>query len=270
MEKISLGSMTSKQKAMAAIFVVIVLLVIWQVMGLMGGGGSTKPTTDITPTKSMSATNPSGGSAMPGGQQHPGGMTPPAGGGAPAPIQANNMPQQPQQLTQTSALPMQRDTELMNMQKQTQHSYLEAVDQLQMLRVQREIAEANQAIAAAKLATVTAEKNVSDLLTKPAAPVIPAGAYANKLVGPTMVGAGTLPEAAPAAPVTPGTPYVVISVSMGGNKWSAVLGYNGKLYNVSIGDVLPDDGSKVVGINRDGVTLDTNGTRKKISLVASI
>ena len=127
----------------------------------------------------------------------------------------------------------------------------------------------NQAIAASKLATVTAEKGISDLLTKPTPMQVSAGEYASKLAGPVRQGESLLgQQMGTAAPVE--VQYTVISVSMQLHKWNAVLGYQGKLYNVSIGDVLPVDGAVVVSISRNGVILNKDGKRRKVSLVAAI
>jgi hypothetical protein len=62
----------------------------------------------------------------------------------------------------------------------------------------------------------------------------------------------------------------VISVSQLQNRWGAVLGYQGNLYSVFSGDVLPPDGSKVISISKSGVILEKNGIRTLVSMVPVI
>ena len=165
---------------------------------------------------------------------------------------------------------------LLAIQKEFEDSYIKQVNKLQSLKLQREIEDMNQAIAVARLATVTADKNVGDILTAPAPalpPVVPAGAYRNPLVNPVPSGSAVAvashPVNAPPAALTE-IPYVVISVSMQLGRWNAVVGYQGKLFNVAVGDVLPIDGAVVTSINRNGVTLMKDGKHKKVAISSSI
>jgi hypothetical protein len=153
------------------------------------------------------------------------------------------------------------------MQKATEEKYVVKLNELEELRLQRQIAEMNQGIAAAKLATVTAEKDISDLLTRPSQPSqpIPESVYTSQLVNQ---GAAETPI--PPPPITnPIADYTLISVSMQLHKWSAVIGYQGKLFYVNIGDSLPDN-STVVSINKNNVILKKDGETKKIAMVSSI
>jgi hypothetical protein len=264
--KAMLSEMTTKQKVMIVALVLLLIIVIWQVMGLFDS--STPPATPaITPVQGSAPNTGQPPAAMATG-------APGAPGAAPAGFQ------QPAPMEQQPALreaPVVMSDQILDLQKKTEQKYLEQVNQLQMLKLQREIAETNQAIASAKLATVTAEKNVSDLLTKPvpaSVPVVPAGAYSGTLVTPaqtgvTVVGPGPGNEPPIMAPPS-NIPYVVISVSMQFGRWSAVMGYQGKLYNVVVGDVLPVDGSVVAGINKNGVYLVKDGKRRKVSIISSV
>lgn len=281
------AGMTTKQKATAIGLVVVVLVILWQVMGLFGGGGSSQAPADFPSAKQpgqMSANTPGKTPQTPPSTTPSGAAPGPSMPGASQPPAANMTPvNQPvdQSMRET---PVMLDARIVDMQKQTEQKYIDQLNQLQTLKIQREIAETNQAIASARLATVTAEKSVSDLLTKPSAPVqpvVPAGAYSNTLVNPTPTGVQvTTTEGAPPPPgqnippaplATPAeVPYVVISVSMQMGRWSAVLGYQGKLYNVSIGDVLPMDNSVVASIGKNGVLLVKGKTRRKISILSSI
>ena len=247
-----LGSFTTRQKVTAGIFALVILFLLWQVIGLFRGGSSPTPAArpGIAPA----------GTAMSAGA--PGGVGP-----------QQPLPPQPAQLRPKEAQMSPREAELMKLQQETEAKYIEALNELQMLRITRDIAETNKAIAAAKLETVTAEKNIVDLLTKPAMPQLPAGAYGPGLVSP--VPSGSVIPQVPQIPVaqqppTPAISYVVISVSRLQNRWNAVLGSQGKLYNVSVGDVLPPDGSKVMSIDRTGVVIQKDGARKKLSMVSAI
>ncbi len=232
-----LTNMTTRQKITIAAIIVVMIIVLWQVIGLFGGGK--------TPTITSAANK----SAMTNKNQP---MGPP-----PQP-----MPQ-PAQIKPASAQPMSpREMELMKLQEETQAKYINALNELQMLKVAREIAETNQAIVISRLATVTAEKNIVTMLSGPS-PQVASAAYAKGLVNPT---------AASAAPVVtqPEVTYTAISVSQLHYRWNAVIGYAGNLYNVSVGDVLPADGSLVISIDKSGVMLEKAGVKRKISLVPII
>lgn len=237
--KNTLSGMTTRQKTIAAVFVVIVLILIWQVAGLFSGGKSAPKTISPAPVKTMGATSPTSG-AMPVAEELP---------------------------VRQAALPV--DNQFVKLQRDSEQQYVTKLNELESLKIQREIAEMNQAIAASKLATVTAEKGISDLLTKPTPVQVSAGEYANKLANPVRPGETVVGQQTTTALPTE-IQYTVISVSMQLHKWSAVVGYQGKLYNVSIGDVLPVDGAVVESINRNGVVLNKDGKKRKVSLVAAI
>lgn len=249
-----LSEMPTKQKIMIVITVIIFVIVLWMIIGMFKG----QKTPDITPMP-LPAPKTQNNTAM--------NMNQP--GGAPA------APGQSQQtaLAQTNVMQISKDTDAMKAQKQAQQDYLDKLNELQLLKVQKEISETNQAIAAARLATVTADKSMTDLLTKPAAPEVSASAYASGLAGPIQSGAsipgvGGKTTAAAPAPVTP--KYVVISVSMQLGSWHAVIGESTKLYNVSVGDILPPDGSVVISISTRGVVLQKDDKKQLINIVSSI
>ncbi|MCE3237301.1 MAG: hypothetical protein K0R24_282 [Gammaproteobacteria bacterium] len=249
MEKEKLAEMTAKQKAMIGVMVVIVLVVIWQVMGLIGTG-STKPVPSATPTVNKN----SGASKM--------------GASPPSPSTEGNKTLQQNELRQA---PVANDARFLQLQQMSEQKYIGKLNDLEDLKIQREIAETNQAIATAKLATVTAEKNINDLLTKPAKPEVPASAYANKLAHPgteETAAEGSLASSATRA--MPEVDYTIISVSMQLHKWNAIIGYQGKLFNVGIGDVLAADGSVVTDINKNSVTLKKDGGIRKINITTGI
>ncbi len=244
-DKTQTTNMNTRQKVTAAILVIVVIVIVWQVIGLFRGGKSAPAA--ITPAATTAKTPM-----------------------AHAPTPQNATPQ-PAQLAAPQPVMSEREMQLMRLQEETQAKYVAALNELQMLKVAKEIAETNQAISKAKLETVTAEKGIVNLLS-PQVPVGPAD-YARGLVNPVTSGNVVRPGTTTTTTTTQ-TPaqvnYTVISVSQLQYKWSAVLGYQGRLYSVSTGDILPADGSKVVSIDRTGVVLEKEGDKKKISLVPII
>jgi hypothetical protein len=231
-----LSTMTTRQKITAGVFAVIIILIIWEVISLFGGGGDTSsPTTAANQSAGMGAAP----------------QTP-----------------QPATLSKQQAALSPREAALVKLQQETEAKYVVALNQLQMLKIAKDIAETNQSIMTARLATVTAQKSMVDLLTKPVPPPVSKASYAQGLVNPTASGsAGNVAQEPPEIEVN----YTVIAVSQLQNKWGAVLGYQGKLYGVSVGDILPPDESRVLAISKSGVILlDKNKMRRKVSLVSII
>lgn len=261
------GPKSNRQKVIAVIVIIVMLIIGWQIMALFSGG--TPPTAEITPAAKpqMSSAPPANAPAgetpaPPAGQPTEGAL--PAEAGAPAP------PPPSGQLQQAT---VDLTPQLVEVQKESEQKYIDQLNQLQNLKIEREIAETNQAIAVAKLATVTAEKNVSDLLTKPETP--PPGT----IVGPILPAVITPPPPPPPPttevkvelpPPPPEIIYNVTSVALQLGRWSAILSHEGKLYNVTVGDILPPDGSKVIEINNRFVVLQLKGKRKTIGMVTSI
>ena len=224
--------MTTRQKATIGIFALVVVVIIWQVIGLFK---SSSP--EITP--------------VPQSQMSPSAAMPQA---APASVVVQKKP----------PVITEREAALIRLQQQTEEKYLNALNELQMLKVERDIAETNKAIASAKLDTVTAQKSTVDILTKPS---VSEGNYAQGLATP---GSPPNQPSGSAPMVSTEANYLVISVTQLQQRWSAVLGLQGKLYTVYVGDVLPPDGSKVISIDKSGVTLEKGDVKKKISLVPVI
>lgn len=255
---------SSRQKIIAAVLVIILFIVIWQIIGLFGGEKSTVPP-PMTPIHKVA----------PGGALS---ATAPPGTPNPNPTVAAN-PVNPNEVTPTELPPVREapvtmDSQILDMQKKTDQKYVDQLNQLQILKLQREIAETNQAIASARLATVTAEKSVSDLLTRPTPP---APGTLGVLIPGTETGV-TVPLQAPPPPpplqppvvVMPPIEYAVVSVSMQLGRWSAVINHENKLYSVTCGDILPDDGSIVTSINKNGVTLMRKGKRRRLTITSSL
>lgn len=258
MAKESISQMSMRQKGIIATVVIVILIIVWQVMSLFPK--SSPPPVPVAKNTPAMTGNPGPANAPSGG---PNAMS--ANNNGP------NAPQQPPP-EQLQKVLVPADNQFNQMQKMTEEKYISKLNELEELKIQKQIAETNQAISAAKLATVTAEKDISDLLTKPAPPPpLPASAYANQLVSPTNGPPGMiLPPIPPPAKEEAPTAYSVISVSMQLHKWSAVIGFQGRLFHVSVGDVLPIDGSVVSSINRSGVTLKRDNQIRKISMISSI
>ncbi len=248
LEKQANSGMPLKQKAMMGAVVVIILVVIWQVIGLMGGGSSAPPA--VTPPVATPSAKNAGTASSPMRN-------------VPTTAVNNSQPEPQAELRQAQVM---TDPQFLQQQQVSEQKYIGKINDLEDLKIQRAIAETNQAIATAKLATVTAEKNISDLLTKPVLQEVPAGAYANKLTNPAMQGSVTEVTTITSSQAQ----YTVISVSMQLGKWNAVIGFQGKLYNVIVGDVLTPDNSVVASISKNGVILRKNGQSRKISIMSAI
>lgn len=246
-----LSSMTTRQKVTALVFVVVVIVIVWQVKELFFPGGMTSTVKPVM-TKEEAAK----AALM-------------------QPMMPTPKPAELQPVAKGAGL-TQEELAMLQAQQALQAKYVAALNELQMLKLSREIAETNQAIMASRLAIVTTEKNIVDLLTKPTPPPVPFGTYAQGLITPVpgMVtadaGKTPPPPTTTAVVATPVAAYIVISVSQLQNRWNAVIGFEGKLYSAMIGDILPPDGSKVVNINRGGVLLEKDGAIRKISLVPII
>lgn len=266
---------TSRQKMIAVAVIVVLLILVWQIIGLFGSSSSTEePLLSPTPQANLKAGAPRPGATGNNtqGVAHntagttPVGMPPNVTGAMNAPTGAMNAPMQQQVSMQPIKAIVPTDQTLIAAQQEQQKQYVDTINQLQLLKLQKDIDETKRSIAAARLATATAEKSISDLFAKPAPP--PPGSasdYANKLGG-----AGNETPTSPPPLATPSIQYIVISVSMQLGHWTAVLGTGGKLYNVSVGDILPADGSEVVAIGKYGVVLKKDNTKRRISLVSSI
>ena len=272
----------AKKKATIAIVAIVAIVIAWQLKGLLGGS---KPAPVAPAPVAMTAANKPMANGAPPAAGMPNAAAPagaptgaPAGTPTGAPAAAPIADQVPR------VVPVQVNAELMKLQKETEAKYIAALNELQMLKLQRDIAEVNQAIAKSKLDTLGTEKSITDLLTvKPPAPPaqVPDSEYANMMTegsGGTDSTSlrppgqeGPAGSDKPAAPIAPGTAiYTVLSVSQQNNKWSAVLGSNGKLFSVNAGDTVSLDGTLVSSISRDGVVIEQKGVKKKITISSTL
>jgi len=235
----------NKQKMKAAGAVIAVLVVIWQAYGMFFGGSSAP--SSPTPPKSIANTP---ASAMQSSTATS--ATPSLPSSTPTMTEANlpkNLP-----LTQS--------------EQATQNEYIDQLNKLELLRIQRQIAETNQAIVAAKLATVTTERNIDDIV-RPTTNVFPPSnlnaSLSQQPAGPPENIQLPLPKSTPK--ITPQVTYTLQSVSSADNKWSAVITYKSKQYIVSVGDILPADDSVVEKINESSVILKKDGETRTLTFV---
>lgn len=224
------------------IIVVVFGVVGWMAMGMLGGEGGTSVMTSQQPvTKTIP--NPD----------------------IPKPAKLINS-DQPKVMSE-------REKQLLALQQQTEAKYIAAMNELQMLRVEKEIAVTNKEISAAKLDTIAAQKGIVELLAPPVKSEAETQAsYAKGLEQPgstqqPVISQTTTQQTAQQAPEES---YTVVSVSRLQGKWQAVLGAGGRLYHVSVGDVLGAAGTVVIAIDQSGVLLETNGKQRKVSMVPII
>jgi type IV pilus biogenesis protein PilP len=238
----ALKGMTTRQKGMLGIFAVVVIIIIWQVMGLFSGDSAETPAVIKQPSKVIST-------APPNHQK--------------TPVQATQLPDSPV-VAQSEQSP-EALAEVMRLQQETQSQYLKTLNELQVLKVERDIAVINKDISAARLERVQSEKEIINLLapTPPPAPRPTTEAASTPVIRPASV-------LGPVSLNAQDVKYLAVSVSRLQNSWRAVLSYNNNLYSVNTGDVLPPDGSKVISINSNGVTLQQDGKRVRISVVPTI
>ncbi|HVY53654.1 MAG TPA: type IV pilus biogenesis protein PilP [Gammaproteobacteria bacterium] len=258
------ANMPARQKVSALIFLIIAGVIIWQVIGLFrGSSGSNDKIVASAPSKpALSSNAPNVGNAASPNIAN-GGIKPAANVPA-VPHSPAAAPTQSPILSKPAPETVPPITTLSAQQAREQNKYVSAINELQMLKIQKEIAETNQAIVTAKLATVTAEKSITSTLTPPpAVPTTPPPSTAS--------GSSTPPPGAPSSAEQPAikNSYVVYSVSMEQDQWHAVIGYQGSYFNVTVGDILPSDGSKVTAIDQKGVTLQLGGMEHKIPLSLS-
>lgn len=249
-EKQTKNLANQKQKLIIGAIVVIVLIVLWQFMG-MGGGEST--TIEPTPAAN-NRVKPAGMPSAPAAHS-----TMPMAAATPSvPASATSDMKEPR------SAPLPINAEMTKLQ-QSQTEYIAALNKLQMLKLQKEIDEAKTAIATAELNRMTAEKNIADLITTKQ-DIMP---VQNTVTPPATTEAGSTPTLTPPAPVVPVVvqeyPYTVLSVVYA-KKWTAVVSGQGKLYNVAVGDVLPPDNSKVVAIDKQGVTIKKAGITRSLPI----
>jgi hypothetical protein len=231
----SLSSMDTRQKVIAGIMVIVVLIIIWQLFGLFSGGS--KPVTHSA-NRSTATGAPNNMNAPPS---------------APKPTQVTQISPQPAPVNA-------EDEAMLKSQQQAQQQYMTALIQLQNLRIAQSISQTNKEIAKNNYDTIVAEKKMVDLLSGGPSN---APSYNQTLSGGKQ-------ESTPQAVVSPLVNYTLVSVTQTHDIWSAVVGNQGTLYHVRIGDTLPADGSKVIAINSHSIIIEKDGEQRQLSLVSII
>ena len=233
--------MDTKKKITYGLMVVVLAFFGWQAFAMFGGGG------DDAAQGPVIQKNPD------------------------TPKVASLMP--PQKKT-TDQKPMtEREAQLIRLQQETQAKYIAAVNELQMLKIEKDIAETSRDVSKAQLEGITAKKGIVDLLSPEKAVVTSPDAYAQGLSGGARTSSTTSTDATNtvgASTKISTDSYTVVSISKLRGQWIAVLGYSGTLYKVQRGDVLPYDGSVVSSIDRSGVQLERDGKKTKVSMVPII
>ncbi len=224
------SSLPLKQKAIAFLFLMLAIFAVWEIIGLFRGKNAAAAAAPASkPISQLQAQ-----------------AVQPAAAKAPVIRNTQSAPLKAQPVAESTP----PTTIVLTQQEQVQSKYVSALNELQMLKIQKEIAETSQAIVAAKLATTTAEKSITNLLSE-------------------NEGSKNPPPQPVASPMEAGGGYSVQSVSMEQQQWHAVVRFKDRLYNVTAGDMLPPDRSIVKSIDQRGVTLDTGGMEQRVPLSVS-
>lgn len=260
---------SSVKNAKTGIMFLVLVLVVWQVFSMFGRAANSPPTghgegggsvalAEATPAAAPVA-KPAAMPASPAPSLVPAAASQargtPHAAGAPVPPQIT-----PKQTGVPEAPLTDREIAMMKMMQEKQIEYLEKINELQMLKVDKDIALTNKDISVAKEAMVESDKKVIDLLS--------GGGTEGGLA--TQGGGSKQAATTNAVPATLGGASSLVSITEVQHRWSAVISSGGTLYSVGVGDILPSDESMVVGITKDSVTLQKEGVRKKLSLVPII
>jgi hypothetical protein len=159
------------------------------------------------------------------------------------------------------------EQQAMKVQQENQARYIDALNTLQMLKVQKDIADANKDIMKAKEDMITSEHKIVDMLkpvqtTNPTA-FIDSGGHA---VSPSSSAPSSMMNSNSGG----NNEISVVSITNLQGRWKAVLSTGSRLISVSIGDELADDHSTVIGIDRSGITLEKQGVKRKVMMASVI
>lgn len=141
--------------------------------------------------------------------------------------------------------------------EKNQKDYVKALNTLQMLQVQDKIATLQQSISQANLAKQQTEQQLNTLSSPAPQQSVPLTSYAKALINP---GSPVTNNTAPSS-----DNYKLLYLSNDSGNWQAVIGNNGRMYNVNLNTALPD-GSVVTKITSDHVILNNNGQERMLSL----
>jgi len=211
-------SLENGQKIKVIIVVVVLIIIIYMISGLFGGNSSSnyRPSTVVNNQNKL-----------------------------PPPQLVANVVQK-----QSIAKP---DIILNNLNEK-QMAYLKAVNELQMLQLQQQIAQTKQQIAQAELQAAQSNKQLQSIISPPPPPL-----FANQ---------DQSQSAQSAAVVAPTITYQLEYLANQGGKWQVILSNNGNLINATMGTVLPD-GSTITNISGTSVTLMLHNQTKVLTIAPS-
>lgn len=245
----------TKQKIIGLLVVILIGLIVWQVFELFFKENNSPAIPKPIANQSIKTTNLSSSTVS----KNPANNTPP-NANVPSPASVPVLVS-----AQTDVQPDASEA-IIQAQEENQVAYLDLINKLQNLKIQKEIAETSQAIAVAKLATATAEKNMSGLIIESSQDI--SINYANKPTTGKETNATTISSLN--APPIPENNYAVLSVSKELGHWQAVISDQGKLYTVSVGDKIPGTQIVVNEISINGVVLFDGKKKQAIRIVTSI
>ena len=144
---------------------------------------------------------------------------------------------------------------LLNNLNEKQMAYLKAVNDLQMLQLQQQIAQTKQQIAQAELQAAQSNKQLQLIVSPPPPPLFSNPDQSQSVQPPPVA-------------VVPTITYQLEYLANEGGKWQVILSANGSLINATMGTVLPD-GSTITNISGTSVTLTLNNQTKVLTIAPS-
>lgn len=134
------------------------------------------------------------------------------------------------------------------------------MDQLKQLQLTQKIEALKQSIAQARLNQLQTNKDITTLISPP---------EPEKIVEKATAVSNDNTDATASEPEVIVEEFKLLYVANEENSWQAVLGLNGKFYNISIGTTLPD-GRTVVSIGGTSVDLTDGETKTTLSITPVI
>jgi type IV pilus biogenesis protein PilP len=217
----ALSQLTNRQKITGIVFIIGMLILLWQVADILGIGSATQKV-----------------EAKPSSTKH----------------------QQLRSVKPVQKKAIALSPALLKLQKKSAEragQYTDAVNALELLKLKAQESALNQEIFEAKLKEVEAQKAIKDLTTVKAKPAISVSQYAETLANKRVDLPATKAAKATKADATTQTSPVaqnwavnlkLLFISNQAGKMTAIIGISGVLYEVQEGSSLPG-GLKVQGIN---------------------
>lgn len=145
---------------------------------------------------------------------------------------------------------------VLNNLNEKQMAYLKAVNDLQMLQLQQQIAQTKQQIAQAELQAAQSNKQLQAIIAPPPSPLF------------QNTEQNQPPQAMQTTIVPPPSDYKLEYLANEGGKWQVILSSNGALINGTMGTVLPD-GSTITNISGNSVTLTLDNRTRVLMITQS-